>query len=120
MPSYAPPQIRFEGVSLAFGNALGRGQLQVLEGVDFDVRCGEFVCIIGPSGCGKSTILSLLAGYLRPNGGQILVRGAPVVGPGSDRVMVFQSTALFPWFTAADNVAYGRRLGANRHRLDGQ
>jgi NitT/TauT family transport system ATP-binding protein len=116
MPSPAPPQVRFKGVSLAFGNALGRGRLQVLEGVDFDVRCGEFVCIIGPSGCGKSTILSLLAGYLKPNCGQVLVRGEPVAGPASDRVMVFQSAALFPWFTVADNVAYGLRLAANRNK----
>lgn len=116
MPSPVSPQIRFDQVTLSFGNTLGRGALQVLDGVEFDVRCGEFVCVIGPSGCGKSTILSLLAGYLRPDAGRILVRDAPVAGPGSDRVMVFQSAALFPWFTAADNVAYGLRLATNRHK----
>jgi NitT/TauT family transport system ATP-binding protein len=119
LPSPESPQIRFDQVSLAFGNTLGRGTLQVLDAVDFQIRGGEFICIIGPSGCGKSTILSLLAGYLRPNRGRILVRNSPVLGPGSDRVMVFQSTALFPWFTAADNVAYGLRLSANRSRIGG-
>lgn len=119
MASGGAPQICFERVSLAFANALGRRALQVLDRVTFDVHCGEFICIIGPSGCGKSTILSLLAGYLKPNTGRILVAGAPVKGPGSDRVMVFQSAALFPWFTAADNVAYGLRLAANRAKADG-
>jgi NitT/TauT family transport system ATP-binding protein len=119
LPSPEFPQIRFDQVSLAFGTALGRGTLQVLDAVDFQIRGGEFICIIGPSGCGKSTILSLLAGYLRPNRGRILVGNAPVLGPGSDRVMVFQSTALFPWFTAADNVAYGLRLSTNRSRIGG-
>jgi NitT/TauT family transport system ATP-binding protein len=120
VPTNDTSQIHFDQVSLAFCSTLGRGTVQVLDHVNFSVRAGEFVCIIGPSGCGKSTILSLLAGYLQPNGGQILVRGVPVAGPASDRVMVFQSTALFPWFTAADNVAYGRRLSANRDKLRGQ
>jgi NitT/TauT family transport system ATP-binding protein len=119
MSSREAPQICFEQVSLAFANALGRGALQVLDQVNFYVHCGEFVCIIGPSGCGKSTVLSLLAGYLKPNAGRILVKGVPVAGPGSDRVMVFQSAALFPWFTAAENVAYGLRLAANRKKASG-
>jgi NitT/TauT family transport system ATP-binding protein len=117
MPSAASALIRFDQVSLAFGSALGRATVQVLDRVDFEIRAGQFVCIIGPSGCGKSTILSLLAGYLRPSFGRILVRDAPVAGPASDRAMVFQSGALFPWFTAADNVAYGLRLAANRHKV---
>jgi len=116
MSSSPLPQIRFDQVSLAFGNTLGHGVVQVLDRVDFAIRAGQFVCIIGPSGCGKSTILSL-AGYLRPTVGQIVVRDAPVVGPASDRVMVFQSGALFPWYTAADNVAYGLRVAANRNRV---
>jgi NitT/TauT family transport system ATP-binding protein len=116
MATREPPQIRFEKVSLAFANALGRGLLQVLDQVNFDIHRGEFICIIGPSGCGKSTLLSLLAGHLKPNAGRILVGGAPVAGPSSDRVMVFQNAALFPWFTAGDNVAYGMRLAANRDK----
>ena len=116
MPSPVSPQIRFDQVSLAFANTLGRGVVQVLDKVDFSIGAGEFVCLIGPSGCGKSTILSLLAGYLQPTSGRILVRDAPAAGPASDRAMVFQSGALFPWFTAADNVAYGLRLAANRNK----
>jgi NitT/TauT family transport system ATP-binding protein len=116
MATRESPQIRFEQVSLAFANALGRGPLLVLDRVNFDVHRGEFICIIGPSGCGKSTLLSLLAGHLKPNAGRILVGGVPVAGPSSDRVMVFQNAALFPWFTAGDNVAYGMRLAANRDK----
>jgi NitT/TauT family transport system ATP-binding protein len=107
-------QISFQNVSLAFGNSMGRGTLQVLNDVTFDVHTGEFICIIGPSGCGKSTLLSLLAGYMQPTGGTILVRDVPIAEPGSDRVMVFQSSTLFPWLTASANVAYGLRLRTNR------
>jgi NitT/TauT family transport system ATP-binding protein len=108
------PQIRFEEVSLSFGGAKGRATLQVLNRVSFDVAVGEFICIIGPSGCGKSTLLSLLAGYLAPSAGHILVGGRTVTAPGSDRVMVFQNTTLFPWLTAGENIAYGLRLRTNR------
>ncbi len=107
-------QIRFKDVALAFGKAKGRGALQVLDGVNFEVAAGEFICIIGPSGCGKSTLLSLLAGYMQPTSGTVLVQGIPVAAPGSDRVMVFQASALFPWLTAAGNVGYGLRLRGNR------
>ena len=107
-------QICFQDVSLTFTSAAGRGTLQVLRGVNFDVASGEFICVIGPSGCGKSTLLSLAAGYMRPTGGTVLVDGKPIVGPGSDRVMVFQTSTLFPWLTAAGNVAYGLRLRTNR------
>lgn len=112
-PVVDPVQIRFQDVSLAFTNAAGRSALQVLGGVNFDVASGEFICVIGPSGCGKSTLLSLLAGYMRPTGGSILVHGTAIAGPDSDRVMVFQNSTLFPWLTAAGNVAYGLRLRTN-------
>ncbi len=112
-PESVPP-IRFERVSLTFGNVGRRSALKVLDRVNCDVDAGEFLSIIGPSGCGKSTLLSLVAGYIKPSDGRVLVHGKPVAGPGSDRVMVFQSPALFPWLTAAQNVAYGLRLAANR------
>jgi NitT/TauT family transport system ATP-binding protein len=112
-----PVQIRFNNVSLSFATSKRRGVLAVLEHVDFAVRSGEFICVIGPSGCGKSTLLSLLAGYMQPSGGTILLHGKPIANPGPDRVMVFQSSTLFPWLTAAGNVAYGLRLRANRAKV---
>jgi NitT/TauT family transport system ATP-binding protein len=107
-------QVQFKDVSVVFRNSVSRPPLAVLDGITLDIRRSEFVCIIGPSGCGKSTLLSLLAAYASPTTGEILVNGSPVRSPGSDRVMVFQSAALFPWLTAEQNVAYGLRLKANR------
>ena len=65
--------------------------------------------MIGPSGCGKSTLIRLLAGFERPTSGTIAVDDKPVTGPGIDRLVVFQETALFPWMTTYDNIMYGPR-----------
>ena len=65
--------------------------------------------MIGPSGCGKSTLIRLLAGFERPTSGTITLDGKPVTGPGVDRLVVFQETALFPWMTTYDNIMYGPR-----------
>jgi len=106
--------VRFENLALTFPGGLGRRPIEVLRGLDLAVAAGEFVAIIGPSGCGKSTLLSLLAGYLAPNAGRVLFRGVPIVGPGRERMMVFQQPALFPWLTVEENIAYGLKLRANR------
>jgi NitT/TauT family transport system ATP-binding protein len=101
-------------VALTFPGGAGRSPVEVVRELDLNVQAGEFVAIIGPSGCGKSTLLSLLAGYLTPSAGRVLFRGAPISGPGRERMMVFQQPALFPWLTTAENVAYGLKLKANR------
>ena len=82
----------------------------VLEDINFSMQSGEFVTFVGSSGCGKSTLLRLIAGLDLPSGGRIHVDGSPVEGPGPDRGMVFQKYSLYPWLTAADNVAFGMRL----------
>jgi NitT/TauT family transport system ATP-binding protein len=109
-----PRLVRFENVALTFPGASGRSPVEVLRGLDLDITAGEFVAIIGPSGCGKSTLLSMLAGYLAPSSGRVLFQDQPIAGPGRERMMVFQQPALFPWLTAAENVAYGLKLKANR------
>jgi len=79
----------------------------VLSGVSFAAKAGEFICLVGPSGCGKSTLLKAIAGFTPIGRGSIRVRGAEVTGPGSDRGMVFQEFALFPWLTVEQNVLFG-------------
>lgn len=81
--------------------------LLALESFSLSVAEGEFVSVVGPSGCGKTSFLKILAGLLAPTGGEIKVDGRVVTGPAPDRAMVFQDSSLFPWYTVAQNVAYG-------------
>ena len=88
-----------------------RGEvLPVLESVSFDVAPGEFVCLLGPSGGGKSTMLNILAGLERPDGGEVLMDGRPITGPGPDRAVLFQDPALFPWMSVRGNVEFALKM----------
>lgn len=82
-------------------------QTHVLERINFEVKEGEFVCIVGPSGCGKSTLLNIIAGFLPSTRGEILVEGQPVTGPDPRRIFVFQENGVFPWLTVQDNIGFG-------------
>ncbi len=88
----------------------GKYPVLALDGIELAVGAGQFVCLLGPSGCGKSTLLNLVAGLDRPTGGDVLIDGHPVQGPGTDRVMIFQSAALFPWLDVLGNVEFGLRM----------
>ena len=68
---------------------------------------GEFICLIGPSGCGKSTLLRMIGGFEAPSAGRVLMNETPVMGPGSNRGMVFQDYGLFPWLTVRRNIGFG-------------
>ena len=97
----------------------GDGDATALAQVNFSVNRGEFVTVVGPSGCGKSTLVRILAGLEDASSGSVLVDGAPVTGPGSDRGMVFQGYTLFPWLTVLRNVMFGlslRGIGFNAAR----
>ena len=82
-------------------------EVVALEEVSFSVNEGEFVSIVGPSGCGKSTFLYMVAGFIEPTKGEILLDGQRITAPGDDRGIVFQEYALFNWRTTIENVMYG-------------
>lgn len=84
------------------------GTKQVVSNCSFTIEKGKLTVMIGPSGCGKSTLIRLIAGFDKPDkGGAITIDGRPVRGPGPDRLVVFQETALFPWMSTRGNVLYG-------------
>lgn len=107
----APVQLSIRGVTKRYNG--GSGQVTAVDGIDLDVRQGEFVCLVGPSGCGKSTLLSLIAGLEQADAGSMLLDGEPVRTPGRDRMVMFQQDALFPWLNVIDNVLFGLRLKSN-------
>jgi NitT/TauT family transport system ATP-binding protein len=112
MDALRPPRVRFDHVSLEF--ATPGGMLRVVDDVSYDIRDGEFVAVIGPSGCGKTTMMNMLAGFVKPTAGAVLLDGRPVAGPGPERGVIFQEYGVFPWLTVKDNIAFGLRLRANR------
>ncbi|MFT3803514.1 MAG: ABC transporter ATP-binding protein [Burkholderiaceae bacterium] len=83
--------------------------ITALQGVDLHLRRHEFVSVIGPSGCGKSTILRLIAGLIRPSGGEVRIFDQPVTEPRDEIGMVFQKPTLLPWLTVLDNITFPMR-----------
>jgi NitT/TauT family transport system ATP-binding protein len=86
------------------------GEMVAIEDFNLDVDEGEFICILGPSGCGKTTLLRMIAGLETPTSGQLLLNGVPITKPGSDRGMVFQEFALFPWRSVKSNIEFGLEI----------
>lgn len=113
----AQPLVVVDDVSIWYDD-VARGP--VLSKVSLSACEGEFVCLVGPSGCGKSTLLKAIAGFTPVGEGAIRLRGVDVRGPGSDRGMVFQEFALFPWLTVEENVLFGDKAsqGSSRQRRE--
>src|SRR6266851_6964966 len=98
-----------------------QGSTVALNNINFTTHRREFLCVVGPSGCGKSTLVRILAGLEEQTSGEVLLLGKPVVGPGSDRGMVFQSYTLFPWLTVKKNVMFGLEVnGRGRYEAEQQ
>ena len=102
-------QLSFRDLGVSYFLPDGRTNVAVRD-VNLEAQPGEFLCFVGPSGCGKTTLLRVAAGLLAPTTGEVQLNGIPIRGPGRERCMVFQEYALFPWYTALDNVAYGLKL----------
>ena len=83
------------------------GHVQALQDVTLDIKEGELMSVLGPSGCGKTTLLNIVAGFLAPTGGQVVMNGHRVTGPDAERGMVFQQGALFEWMSVRENVGFG-------------
>jgi len=103
------PKVALDAISLSYKTTSGE-RLLALDNISLEVKPGEFLCIVGPSGCGKSTLLHLIAGLQPQTSGRILVDGAPVSGPGTDRILIFQELGLFPWLTVGGNVEFGMKM----------
>ncbi|GDX77979.1 ABC transporter ATP-binding protein [Cyanobium sp.] len=105
-----------DSVCKRFGE--GRGAQLVLDQISLTMHTGQFLALLGSSGSGKSTLMRLVAGLEKPTSGSLSLDGRPIRGPGSDRGMVFQKYSLYPWLTAAQNVAFGLELkGLERSQI---
>ena len=100
-------EIQVKNVSKVYG--AGPFAKQVVKDCSFTIESNKLTVMIGPSGCGKSTLIQLIAGFEQPTSGEITMNGKPITGPGKDRLVLFQESALFPWMTTYDNIMYGPR-----------
>ena len=101
-------KVQVKGVRMVFDTR--NGEMVALNGVDLDIHENEFICVVGPSGCGKSTLLNIIAGLTQPTSGTVLCNGKEVTGTGTDRGVVFQQYALFPWLTVKKNVKFALEM----------
>ncbi|WP_067664559.1 ABC transporter ATP-binding protein [Nocardia miyunensis] len=111
-----PAKLVLDGVRKEFRVRGERDSFTALEDVSLELTEGEFLVLVGPSGSGKSTLLDLLGGLSKPSGGQLLLDGRPITGPGLDRGIVFQQYALLPWRTARGNIEFGLEAKGIRRR----
>lgn len=86
------------------------GDLLVLDDVSFDIKKGEFVCIVGPTGCGKTTFLNLLVKLIEPTSGKVLIDGEPADPRRHNMSFVFQEPSTFPWLTVEDNIKFNLEI----------
>ncbi len=108
--SAADGQSRMEVRNVSMGYGEEWNHELVLKDLSLEIAPGMLTVVIGPSGCGKSTLVNLLAGFETPERGEILLDGKRVTGPSRERMVVFQESALMPWQTTFQNIAFGPKL----------
>ncbi len=108
--------VELKSVSRGYGEKWDREE--VISNFDLKVNPGELTVLVGPSGCGKTTLVNLIAGFDFPESGEIQINGEPITGPGHDRMVVFQETALMPWLTSYENVVFGPKLRGDMSEQD--
>ncbi|WP_071673973.1 taurine ABC transporter ATP-binding protein [Nioella nitratireducens] len=101
--------LKLENISMRF-DLPGGGSVQALKDVSMTIEEGEILSVLGPSGCGKTTLLNIVAGFLAPTEGKVILNGHAVTGPDAERGMVFQKGALFEWMSVRHNVDFGPRM----------
>ena len=102
-------ELRIENVSMRFDLPNG-SHVQALKDVSMTLKEGELMSVLGPSGCGKTTLLNIVAGFLAPTAGKIVLNDRAITGPAPERGMVFQKGALFEWMSVRENVDFGPRM----------
>src|SRR5882672_8883286 len=100
-----PTKIEIRNVHKAFD--ADKGRLEVISDLNFEVADSEFVAIVGPSGCGKTTLMNIIAGFLAPDSGSVVVNGVPRNGPNRKGIMITQQGSVFPWLTVRQNLLFG-------------
>jgi NitT/TauT family transport system ATP-binding protein len=103
-------KLHVDHVTKMFDSPDGDEDVVALRDVSLEAGPKAFICLLGPSGCGKTTLLNLIAGFIEPTEGELRVDGEAITRPTSDRGVVFQDYALFPWLTVHQNVQFGPRV----------
>ena len=110
-------KIEIRGLKKSFVS--DKGPLTVVDDVSFTVGDGEFVAVVGPSGCGKSTLMNMMAGFIQPDSGTVLIDGVPRSKPDSKGILISQQGSVFPWLTVRENLMFGLNghVGNNRSAI---
>jgi taurine transport system ATP-binding protein len=109
MDSMSVLQLNDVGVVYPLATRTG-DEVHALQGINLKVEGNDFVVALGASGCGKTTLLNVMAGFIQPSSGEVLLDNKPITGPGADRGVVFQQHALLPWLNVMDNTSFGLML----------